>query len=146
MDTTDPHKLMSEALVGAGTSVWAWDVEEDVLTGMNGSVALLGYQPGELESTQDGWNAVIHPDDWPLNHQAYLQHAAGHTASYESEYRARTKDGSWRWLAERGRIVETGRHDELVDAKGLYYAMWRQQIGERRAVPAAPRPVAAMQA
>ena len=105
MDTTDPHKLMSEALVGAGTSVWAWDVEEDVLTGMNGSVALLGYQPGELESTQDGWNAVIHPDDWPLNHQAYLQHAAGHTASYESEYRARTKDGSWRWLAERGRIV-----------------------------------------
>jgi hypothetical protein len=33
---------------------------------------------------------------------------------------------------ERGRIVETGRHDELVDQKGLYDAMWRQQIGERR--------------
>jgi ATP-binding cassette, subfamily B, bacterial len=30
--------------------------------------------------------------------------------------------------------VETGRHDELVDQKGLYYAMWRQQIGERRAL------------
>ena len=36
------------------------------------------------------------------------------------------------YVLERGRIVETGRHDELVDAKGLYYAMWRQQIGERR--------------
>src|SRR5712691_6456422 len=36
------------------------------------------------------------------------------------------------YVLERGRIVETGRHDELVDRKGLYYAMWRQQIGERR--------------
>jgi ATP-binding cassette subfamily B protein len=36
------------------------------------------------------------------------------------------------YVLERGRIVETGRHDELVDLKGLYYAMWRQQIGERR--------------
>src|SRR5712672_1110953 len=44
------------------------------------------------------------------------------------------------YVLERGRIVETGRHDELVDLKGLYYAMWRQQIGERRAAePAATR-------
>jgi ATP-binding cassette subfamily B protein len=28
-------------------------------------------------------------------------------------------------------MVESGRHHELLDQKGLYYAMWRQQIGER---------------
>jgi ATP-binding cassette subfamily B protein len=35
------------------------------------------------------------------------------------------------FVLERGRIVESGEHQELVDLKGLYYAMWRQQIGER---------------
>ena len=35
------------------------------------------------------------------------------------------------YVLEKGVVVESGRHDELVDQMGLYYAMWRQQIGER---------------
>ena len=35
------------------------------------------------------------------------------------------------FVLERGRLVESGRHHELLQQKGLYYAMWRQQIGER---------------
>jgi ATP-binding cassette subfamily B protein len=34
-------------------------------------------------------------------------------------------------VLERGRIVESGRHSDLLEQKGLYYAMWRQQVGER---------------
>lgn len=30
-----------------------------------------------------------------------------------------------------GKIIEEGNHESLVEKKGLYYAMWRQQIGER---------------
>ena len=36
------------------------------------------------------------------------------------------------FVLEKGRIVESGNHDMLLELKGLYYAMWRQQIGERR--------------
>lgn len=36
------------------------------------------------------------------------------------------------FVLERGKIVEQGTHNELVDRKGLYFAMWRQQIGERK--------------
>jgi len=37
------------------------------------------------------------------------------------------------YVLEKGDVVETGNHETLLDEKGLYYAMWRQQIGERKA-------------
>jgi ATP-binding cassette subfamily B protein len=36
------------------------------------------------------------------------------------------------YVLEKGDIVETGSHESLIEEKGLYYAMWRQQIGERK--------------
>lgn len=36
------------------------------------------------------------------------------------------------FVLEKGRIIESGNHDKLISENGLYYAMWRQQIGERK--------------
>jgi ATP-binding cassette subfamily B protein len=48
------------------------------------------------------------------------------------------------YVLERGRVVEQGRHEHLLEQKGLYYAMWRQQVGERRVeLPARPAPALA---
>ncbi|RYF63657.1 MAG: ABC transporter ATP-binding protein, partial [Cytophagaceae bacterium] len=40
------------------------------------------------------------------------------------------------FVLEKGHVVEQGGHSELLERKGLYYAMWRQQIGERKAMMA----------
>ena len=36
------------------------------------------------------------------------------------------------FVLEQGEIIEQGKHEDLLNEKGLYYAMWRQQIGERK--------------
>jgi ATP-binding cassette subfamily B protein len=41
------------------------------------------------------------------------------------------------FVLEQGKLAETGTHTELLAEKGLYYAMWRQQIGERKMMAAA---------
>lgn len=38
------------------------------------------------------------------------------------------------YVLEKGKVIETGSHENLLEQKGLYYAMWRQQIGERKVV------------
>ncbi|HEU0111125.1 MAG TPA: ABC transporter ATP-binding protein [Flavisolibacter sp.] len=40
------------------------------------------------------------------------------------------------YVLEQGVVIETGTHEDLLLDKGLYYAMWRQQIGERKNAPA----------
>ena len=47
------------------------------------------------------------------------------------------------FVLEKGQIVESGRHEDLLDLKGLYYAMWRQQIGERETTSAIGVPLKA---
>jgi ATP-binding cassette subfamily B protein len=42
------------------------------------------------------------------------------------------------YVLERGKIVEAGQHEDLLERMGLYYAMWRQQVGERRPAPQLP--------
>ena len=43
------------------------------------------------------------------------------------------------YVLEKGEIIETGTHQELLSTNGLYYAMWRQQIGERKKMSINPQ-------
>jgi ATP-binding cassette subfamily B protein len=48
------------------------------------------------------------------------------------------------YVLEKGEVVETGTHESLVSQMGLYYAMWRQQIGERKKVSDQPQQAVAL--
>jgi len=102
--------LIQAALAGADTFVWDWDIDSDWLADIDEGLQRLGYASHAAGHTQEAWNQLIHPDDLEGNHAAYLRHAHGEVETYESAYRARAANGQWRWLLERGRIVE--RHPD----------------------------------
>src|SRR5262249_53585 len=62
------------------------------------------------------WDACIHPDDVTTAATRFGDHVAGKADYYDAEYRIRDKRGRWRWLFERGRVVER-------DAKGAAVRM-----------------------
>ena len=131
--------LMRDALLGAGTSVWEWDIPSDEISGIDGSLALLGYDDREVPPTQDSWNGLIHPDDVARNEADYERHLRGQLPVYESAYRALAADGRWRWLSERGRIIEwlpDGRPKRMV---GTVIDITSRRIAEGAALEMAAR-------
>jgi len=79
----DPR--LRDAMTGAGTSVWEWHTASDRLSDLDEGTAMLGYGPGEVESTQDAWTALMHADDRADNEIAYQLHARGQTEVYLRE-------------------------------------------------------------
>jgi hypothetical protein len=101
---------------------WEWDVAHDSFSAGDEGFAQLGYAPPKPGQAQRDWNHLIHPDDLALNREAYLRHARGQTPTYRHVYRARAHDGQWRWVEERGRIVERqpdGRPARVVGIQSL---------------------------
>ena len=122
-------ELIRAALRGAGTFVWEWDIRSDRFSDTDEGFAQLGYPLPEGGATQRDWDALIHPEDRVGSHEAYLRHVRGETSVYESSYRALAADGSWRWLAERGRVIEWDAEGEPLRMVGI-----QTDITERRAV------------
>ena len=119
--------LLRAALRGAGTFVWEWDIPSDRLGDIDEGFEQLGYAPRPGRVTQQDWDALIHPDDRAGNHEVYLRHACGERDHYEHAYRARVADGRWRWMLDRGRIV-----DWAVDGTPQRIVGTQVDITERR--------------
>ncbi|MFO1339017.1 MAG: PAS domain-containing sensor histidine kinase [Burkholderiaceae bacterium] len=103
---SDALSLVRAAMREGGTFVWEWDLVTDALGDIDEGGRMLGYPPDAIGRTQADWDRLIHPDDADAVEAAYQAHARGEIEIYRAVYRARAADGQWRWIEERGRIVE----------------------------------------
>lgn len=99
----------------AGT--WERDIETNEVRFNDRWFQMMGYTSDELNPlTFEGWIELIHPDDVE-NAQVQLQrHLEGISEAYETEIRLRHKDGSYKWILSRGKIIE---RDEKGNPKVL---------------------------
>ncbi len=97
------------ALEGAGDGVWDWDIASGAVQYSRRWKEMLGYVPDELANTYETWSGLVHPEDLSRAEAALADHIQGRTQSYSCEFRMRCKDGSLKWILDRGRIVATKR-------------------------------------
>ncbi len=90
--------------------VYTWEVASDELTWYGDIAGLLGYAPGDIPRTIEGWLALIHPEDrrW-LEEAVEFHRTSCHPIRYE--YRVKHKDGHWlHWLSKGQPVLgETGK-------------------------------------
>lgn len=107
MELSERLKMAMEV---GGISWWEWNCQTNNITSGDARMEMLGYEQGEIGNKFDDWNRLIHPDDRDKVHAALKDHLEGRAGSYESEYRIKSKSGSYFWYKDKGGLI---RFDDL---------------------------------
>lgn len=93
------------AAEGSGDGMWDWDMATGEVLYSKQWKEMLGYAEPEIGPTLDEWIRRIHPDDLASAMADTQAHINATTSAYRSEHRIRCKDGSWKWILDRGLVV-----------------------------------------
>ncbi len=88
---------------------------------------MLGYEENEITHSLVEWENRVHPDDLPKAYEEMQKHFDGKTTVYECEQRLLCKDGTYKWILDRGKIVSRS-----VDGKPLRVIGIHTDITERK--------------
>lgn len=93
------------AFDGAGDGVWDWNIETSKVFFSPRWKEMLGYGEHEIGDTLEEWVSRLHPDHLGPTMQELEEHFQGENTTYESEQLLRCRDGSYKWILDRGKVV-----------------------------------------
>ncbi|KAB8335778.1 PAS domain S-box protein [Scytonema tolypothrichoides VB-61278] len=93
------------ALRGNNDGIWDWNVKTNQVFFSTRWKEMLGYSEYEIPNHFDEWMKRVHPDDMTSVTRVIQNHFARITPFYISEYRIRCKDGSYKWILDRGQAL-----------------------------------------
>lgn len=92
------------ALNEAMDGLWDWDVASGAVFFSLQLKRMLGFGPDEMKPVVETWSQAVHPDDIERVMGALQTHMAGQSARYEADYRLRTRNGTYLWVHDRGKV------------------------------------------
>jgi PAS domain S-box-containing protein len=115
------------ALEGAGDGVWDWNPQTDEVYFSRQWKAMLGFEEDEIGNTLDEWSRRVHPEDIDRVYRDIGKHLASLTPAYMNEHRMLCKDGSYKWILDRGKVIQwtedgkplrvVGTHSDITERK-----------------------------
>ncbi len=125
------------ALEGSGDGLWDWDVSGNRVYFSKQWKAMIGYAEDEITDSLEEWNSRIHPDDKADVYAKLNSHLEGRSPVYISQYRLRSKDGTYKWILDRGKILSRtedgkplraiGTHTDITERKHLESQLLQSQ-------------------
>jgi two-component system cell cycle sensor histidine kinase/response regulator CckA len=130
----DSQARLELAVQGADLGMYDWNVRTGEIVINDRYAAMLGYTVEELDLTMEKWAATIHPDDRSREVEMVAQQLAGDDSLIETVYRVQTKAGDWRWVLDRGKVVERDGDGRPIRVAGTRLDITaRKQAEEERA-------------
>ncbi len=114
------------ALQGNNDGIWDLDIKNNRVFYSARWKEMLGYEDHEIPNQSDEWTKRVHPDDIGWVTQACQEHVQGKTPYFIAEYRMQCKDGSYKWILDRGQALQDdagnlvriiGSHTDITERK-----------------------------
>ena len=118
----DPARLearLETAVWGTGIGLWEIDFVRDRTRWFGDWCERMNIDPCDGQDHVARWDAHLHPEDMEEAGRRFRAHVAGSEDHYDAEYRIRDRSGRWRWLFERGRVVERAPDGVALRMVGL---------------------------
>ena len=118
------------AVNGAGDGIWDWNVETGHVFYSRRWKAMLGYAEDEVGDQLSDWSSRVHPDDLPRCWDVVETHLTTNTPDFTLEHRMRAKDGSWRWILDRGKAIERAPDGHPLRVIGTHTDITERRLAE----------------
>ncbi|MDD1685171.1 MAG: PAS domain S-box protein [Methanoregula sp.] len=116
----ESRERLDLALIAGDVSIWDVDIRTMKVRDVHQWLChTLGYQPADLpEITIPLCKNLVHPMDIPRVVSTFLNHMSGNNPLLETQLRLACRDGSWKWVTVRGKVIEWGESREPVRITG----------------------------
>ncbi len=129
------------ALDGARDGVWDWNVMTKEVTYSSQWKEMLGYDEDELIASVTEWEKLVHPEDLPHVLKSLKEYITGKSQRYAVEHRILCKNGDYKWVLSRGKVVSftekgkservVGTHTDINDIKKIEAALRESDSNQR---------------
>lgn len=116
-------------LEGSQLGFWDWNAVTNEVYFSHTWKEMLGYTEDEVGNDLSEWDKRVHPDDKEAVYADLNAHLEGKTPFYENEHRVLCKDGSYKWILDRGQVMSrtedgkplrvTGTHADITEKKEI---------------------------
>jgi len=117
------------AVESSGDGVWDWNYETGAVYYSSQWKSMLGYKDDEIKNRLSEWKRRVHPDDLNDIRRALTRCIKGKTPRYECQHRLLCKNGKYKWILTRGRVVE-----KTADGKPLRIVGTHSDISETKRI------------